>query len=67
MLVLDLNLGLRHTLHSNQHPGLKACRLLNILFEARAISLERLVRCEPLFASAFPLSCLILDHRLWPD
>jgi len=42
-------------------------RDMNLLFEARAISLERLVLWVPLLASAFPLSCLILDHRLWPD
>ena len=36
-------------------------------FDAMAISLEKSEFFALLFASAVPLSCLILDHRLWPD
>jgi hypothetical protein len=67
MLVLDLNLDLARTLQLESVPCAKHRRLMYILLEARAMSLDSMVRCEPLLMSAFPLSCLIFDHRLWPD
>lgn len=49
--------------------GLEARNLWAIFlhFDAMVISLEKSEFCVLLFASAAPLSCLILDHRLWPD
>ena len=38
-----------------------------ILFEANAIERENSERWTFFFASTAPLSCLIFDHRLWPD
>lgn len=36
------------------------------LFEYMAICLAKLLRCAFFFLSAAALSCLILDHLLWP-
>jgi hypothetical protein len=38
-----------------------------IRLDARAISFESAERWTFFFASTAPLSCLILDQRLWPD
>jgi hypothetical protein len=38
-----------------------------IRLDARAISFDNAERWTFFFASTAPLSCLILDQRLWPD
>jgi hypothetical protein len=66
MLAAGSDLDPRRTLELNQlmSPDQWGVQLL---FEQRAISRDKPERCTFLFASAFPLSCLILDQRLWPD
>jgi hypothetical protein len=53
------------SINISSHPSVSKIHVIH--FDASAISFDMADRCAVFLASAFPLSCLIFDHRLWPD